>query len=247
MPAPFTNSWDQNFPADTGLVSQGAANLRQLRLDTQQRMAAISGLDAAKPSFAADSQPMQWQGVLFFALDTGKVYQFSGTAWTDVTSSIGSGLGSATTISVVDKNTQSITRTNTTTEAVVFTSNIPILQTSSVLRITTNFVVDTWSAQFNVIWRWNGVQILSAQYPSGIGGTVVGSQLFIANRTVLNSQQWNAYFTTAPSGQFQGGTSGAAVGETGIDTSAQTVLTFSVADSGAGNTQTFNLWLVESL
>lgn len=89
----FTNSWDQNFPADSGLVSAGAANLRQLRVDVQQRMAAISGTDANKPNLAGDAQPTSWTGVLFFAIDTGKVYQWSGSAWNDVTSSIASGVG----------------------------------------------------------------------------------------------------------------------------------------------------------
>jgi hypothetical protein len=48
-------------------------------------MAAISGLDAAKPNFAGDVQPANWNGILFFATDTGKIYQFNNPAWTNVT------------------------------------------------------------------------------------------------------------------------------------------------------------------
>ena len=96
MPLNFTNLWDQNFPADNAFVLQGAANLRQLRVDVQQRMAAISGTDAAKPNFSADAQATQWLGILYFALDTARVYQWDGTAWLDVTAQIGSGGGGGT-------------------------------------------------------------------------------------------------------------------------------------------------------
>lgn len=81
----FTNLWDQTFPADTQLANLLGADCRQLRVDTQQRMAAISGLDAVKPNFAADAQPASWNGILFFATDTGQIYQFNNPAWTNVT------------------------------------------------------------------------------------------------------------------------------------------------------------------
>lgn len=294
MPLPFTNQWDQNFPADTADVLLGASNLRQLRVDVQQRMAAISGTDATRPNFAADAQPTQWAGILYFATDTAKVYQWNGAFWVDVTTSIGGGGGgggggvvfagdlagssasqsvvgllsrplpslgvgyiywngsawmfaSGTGTALLDKNTQSITDSNSTAETTIFTTHVPALSPTAVLRITMNFVVDTWANLFHVIWRWNGGQILSAPYPSGAGGTVMKSELFIANRTVTNAQQWNAYFITQVSGNPQGGTGGAFVGETTLDTTAPSTLTCSVLDSAAGNTQTFNLWLVELL
>jgi len=84
----FTNVYDDTFPPDVQLASQGAADLRQVRVDVQERMAAISGLDAAKPNFNADAQPASWNGVLFFALDTAKVYKFVNPSWVDVTSTI---------------------------------------------------------------------------------------------------------------------------------------------------------------
>jgi len=83
----FTNVYDDTFPADTELANLIGANLRQIRLDVQQRMAVISGLDAAKPNFAGDTQPGNWNGILFFATDSGKIYQFNNPTWTDVTTS----------------------------------------------------------------------------------------------------------------------------------------------------------------
>lgn len=84
----FTNVWDDTFPADTQLANQLGLDLRNFRLDTQQRMAAISGLDASKPNFAGDAQPGNWNGILFFATDTGKIYQFNNPSWTDITANI---------------------------------------------------------------------------------------------------------------------------------------------------------------
>lgn len=80
----FTNIYDDTFPADTELANLIGANLRQVRLDVQQRMAVISGLDAAKPAFGSDAQPANWNGVLFFATDSLKVYQFANPSWTQV-------------------------------------------------------------------------------------------------------------------------------------------------------------------
>jgi hypothetical protein len=81
----FTNIWDDTFPPDTQLANLLGLDLRNLRLDTQQRMAAISGLDANKPNFGGDTQAANWSGILYFATDTGKIYQFNYPSWTDVT------------------------------------------------------------------------------------------------------------------------------------------------------------------
>ena len=88
---PFTNTWDVTFPPDTQLANLLGQDLRNFRVDTQQRMAAISGVDASKPAFGADAQPANWNGILFFATDTGKIYQFNNPAWTDITGLVSAG------------------------------------------------------------------------------------------------------------------------------------------------------------
>jgi hypothetical protein len=88
---PFTNVFDITTPPDTQQANQLGLDLRNLALNLQQRMAAISGLDGAKPNFAADAQPANWNGVLFFATDVGKIYQFNNPNWTDITSLLFSG------------------------------------------------------------------------------------------------------------------------------------------------------------
>jgi hypothetical protein len=79
----FTNVWDNTFPPDTQAANQLGADLRNFRTDVQQRMAAISGLEADKPAFEAG-----FAGVLYFATDTGKIFRWNGASWLDVTSLI---------------------------------------------------------------------------------------------------------------------------------------------------------------
>jgi hypothetical protein len=88
----FSNQWDTTFPPDTQLANLLGQDIRNgVKVDVQQRMAAISGLDAAKPNFAGDVQPANWNGILFFATDTGKIYQFNNPAWTNVTNAFSVG------------------------------------------------------------------------------------------------------------------------------------------------------------
>lgn len=81
----FTNVFDITQPPDTQLANQLGLDLRNLALNIQQRMAVISGLSTGMPDFAADAQPANWNGVLFFATDNGHIYQFNNPNWTDIT------------------------------------------------------------------------------------------------------------------------------------------------------------------
>lgn len=79
----FTNTWDNSFPPDTQPANQLGSDIRNLKIDIQERMAAISGDDADKPTLEAG-----FKNLLYFALDVKKVYQWSGSAWDDVTSDL---------------------------------------------------------------------------------------------------------------------------------------------------------------
>jgi hypothetical protein len=81
----FTDIYDITQPPDTQLANLLGQDIRNFKLDVQQRMAAISGISSAMPSFAADAQSANWTGMLFFATDNGHIYQFNGTIWVDVT------------------------------------------------------------------------------------------------------------------------------------------------------------------
>lgn len=77
----FTEVFDNTFPLDTQQAKLLGDDIRKFKVDIQERMAAISGLDAAKPNFAADTQPTKWNGIIFLATDTGIIYRFSNPSW----------------------------------------------------------------------------------------------------------------------------------------------------------------------
>lgn len=83
---PFTNQWDVTQPPDTQLANLLGQDIRNLKLDIQQRLV-LSGLNANKPPLNTDAQPANWTGLLFFATDTGHIWQWSGAAWVDITNS----------------------------------------------------------------------------------------------------------------------------------------------------------------
>lgn len=63
----FTHSWDDTYPSDkSGIANQLGVYLRQLKTDTQERMAVISGFGGG--GFISDAVPSQWNGMLFFSM-----------------------------------------------------------------------------------------------------------------------------------------------------------------------------------
>lgn len=253
MPLPFTNVWNPNLPPDTGLVLQGAAELRKLRLDVQQRMAAISGHDAQKPDFTDGGHGpniSDWLGILYFAIDTGRIYQFNPpSTWLDVTDSFvasGGGGGGA----VIGKDTVGRTVGASTAETTIFTTQVPPLAPNSILRITCAALLQAITVSSTFRWRLNGAQAIGWSYGPGASytpaqGYMWFSTLYMMNRGFTNVQIWTNQMVmsqvTAPF-YWTGGPL-----ETQIETGVQTTLTFSVQDVQGGNTQYFPLWMVEQL
>ena len=79
----FTNTWDNNFPPDTQAANQLGQDLRNFRTDTQERMAAMSGPDASKPGLEVG-----FAGMIYIATDTGKIYIYGGSSWTEITPTV---------------------------------------------------------------------------------------------------------------------------------------------------------------
>jgi hypothetical protein len=73
----FTRQWDNTFPPDTQAAKLLGQDLRQMREDSQQRIAAMSGVFAARPAdFEAG-----FAGVTYYATDTNTMYQWDGAVW----------------------------------------------------------------------------------------------------------------------------------------------------------------------
>lgn len=77
----YTNVWDNTAPLDTSLASLLGQDIRTLKVDTQQRIAQISGTTASMPTPEAG-----FAGLMYFATDSGHFFRWSGTSWADVTS-----------------------------------------------------------------------------------------------------------------------------------------------------------------
>lgn len=76
-----TNVFDNTFPPDTQAANQLGLDIRNFKLDIQERMALISGLFANRWNPGADVQPAKWTGLLYFATDTNQLFQWTGAAW----------------------------------------------------------------------------------------------------------------------------------------------------------------------
>ena len=103
----YDHVWDDTQPPDTQAANLLGQDIRNLKDDIAQRMGTLSGLDASKP-------PLEnaFAGFLYFATDTGKVYQLSTSSaiptdpgtWTQVfvVPASSGGIGSPAIVSKVD-------------------------------------------------------------------------------------------------------------------------------------------------
>jgi hypothetical protein len=240
---PFTNLWDQTFPPDTQLASQGGADLRQLRVDTQQRMAAISGLDAAKPNFAGDTQPASWNGILFFATDTGKIYQFNNPSWTDVTATF------KAPSPIIFKNTTQTSHTGTVTLDTIYTAAIPALTTTSILRVTILITPTVVNSGFTFLTTWNGVNCggFSGNMAT-LNNTLIKQTAYFWNVNATNVQKVGYDDNNRRGADGTGGIVNTSPGATSaIDTSVPTSMVFALQNVNSADTQIFNLAMIELL
>jgi hypothetical protein len=135
MPYPptFDHVWDITQPPDTQLANLLGQDIRNLKDDVMQRFTSLAGTLANRP--APETVNATWGGtgfgILYFATDTGHIFQWNGAAWVDVTANfIPSG---------VNNVLNSQLNLAATTANPVFTYNLPggvVTNTSQGLRFT---------------------------------------------------------------------------------------------------------------
>jgi hypothetical protein len=87
----FTNPWDPTSPLDTQNANLLGDNLRDLKVDIQQRMGGFgAGTLAARPT-PDTASGADFTGVTYFATDTQQAFRWSGSAWVDISSDFPSG------------------------------------------------------------------------------------------------------------------------------------------------------------
>lgn len=84
----FSRQWDENYPPDTQPANLLGQDIRNFKTDIKERVAAFGGNFADRP--AVGDMITDWgryggNGVMYFATDTGQIFRWNGTAWTDYT------------------------------------------------------------------------------------------------------------------------------------------------------------------
>jgi hypothetical protein len=86
FPPSFDNAWDITTPPDTQAANQLGLDIRNLKDDIMQRLSLLSGIFANRPT--PETVNAVWGGsgfgLLYFATDTGQIFQWNGAAWVQV-------------------------------------------------------------------------------------------------------------------------------------------------------------------
>lgn len=187
-----TNVWDTTQPPDTQFANLLGQDIRNLKLDTQQRMGLISGTFANRWNPATDAQPANWTGLLYFATDTGQVFQWNGAAWIQVGVLPTAGGGSV--ITKFTDLTQYNVTVNTTTAGITIPANL--LQLGSFIYVRA-FIKNGSSggvAAANILV--NGINALNFNFNSAASGYL---GLEIAMTGAVNNAQGMYYCNGTPS------------------------------------------------
>jgi hypothetical protein len=173
FPPTFDHVWDLTQPPDTQLLNQGALDFRSLKDDVMQRMSLLSGTLANRP--VPETVNATWGGVgfglIYFASDTGQIFQWNGAVWTDLT----------TLFLLAPRHFSDLTEAIVNAPGVTTTLNTVVVPASfganSVAKIFSTGTSNTGTPTISV--SVNGTSVLLV---AGISG---GLQAFVLNLTLL--------------------------------------------------------------
>jgi hypothetical protein len=231
----FSNIYDVTQPPDTQLANLLGLDLRNLALNVQQRMAAISGTFSAQPPIGSDAQPLNWTGLLYFCTDTGQILQWSGSAWVDITSQI-----AKTTF----KNVSNIVHNGDITEDTIYTDTVAagVLGTNGILRGTVAFQSTIATSFWAIRVRFGGTQVAVYQGPAS------GTGLYILKFQIANQNSASVQFAFSNlDSTVSGGNPSVSFGTAAINTAVVQNLTITMQNAVGSDSQTFGTCFVEQL
>src|SRR5208282_2642878 len=85
FPPAYDNTWDETSPPDTQPANLLGQDIRTFKTDIRERLALLSGTLANQPTNLDAVFGGATYGMLYFATDTGQIFQWSGAAWVDIT------------------------------------------------------------------------------------------------------------------------------------------------------------------
>lgn len=182
----FTNTYDTTFPPETAAANQLGVFLRNFKTDIQERMSAISGPDTQRPAYSQDAQPANWNGRIYWATDTGNLYQFNNPGFTNIRSRF------LTRQVITDQRQQNIFNP---LQTIVSTISLPVLQPASRLRVSATVQVVAIAAtqtlrQLDLLLNQNLMaNIVCNSFPTSyqFGVKVTGG-----NMGLVNQQSWGS-------------------------------------------------------
>src|SRR5271163_3291190 len=228
-----TNIYDVTFPPDTQLANLLGSDLRNLALNVQQRMALISGIAASIWNPALDAQPLNWTGLLYFATDTGRVMQWSGPAWVDITGSLFP--------NAFFKDNTFHNHTGTTSLDTIYTIPIPgnTLVANGIIRTSLGYDPTVQSGAASVITiSFGGAPVFVLNIIAALSQAII---LTTGNRGATNQQITNTINVVS------GSVVGANATTSGVDTTVSQNLTVQIQSGANADTQQFNQIIVEIL
>lgn len=228
----FSNVWDTTQPPDTQPANQLGLDLRNLKTDIMQRMGAISGLLVNRP--VPETVNADWTGLLYFATDTGQVFQWSNiaAAWTDITIAFGTG--------VIARNFGTFIHTGDSTEDVIYTFPIAagLLGTNGAIRLRVALATGALSGGCSIRVKLGGVNVF-------VTSTAISNQTHILD--ILLSNRGNPAVQVITGTFFIGLTAAqSATFTTAINTANAQQLTVTAQSNANGDVQTFNQFLLEA-
>ena len=190
-PPSFDEAWDITTPADTQAANLLGQDIRDLKNDLMQRLSLLAGTFANRPT--PETVNANWggsgYGLLYFATDTKKVYQWSGSAWVDVTSSIGGGSNTTKDFTASDL-------VNTTVNTTINGVTVPagVITAGSVVEIISNVSILSGTNTTFKLTDNAGNNLVGATYLFGIQAAIVKSRIFVQSAgQILHASEIQVY------------------------------------------------------
>jgi hypothetical protein len=232
FPPSFDESWDITTPADTQAANLLGQDIRDLKNDIMQRLSLLAGTFANRPT--PETVNADWggsgYGLLYFATDTKRVYQWNGASWDDVTSSIGGGSNTTKDFTASDL-------VNTTVYTTINGVTVPagIIAAGCVVEIISNIKVVSGGVTTLKLTDNSGATLIGATYAYVLSSAIVISRIFAASSgQILHVSEIRAYAASA-NGLYQ--TSGSAV----LDLSGANTLTVLGHSGGSGEIKGYGM------
>jgi hypothetical protein len=166
----FTNPWNPTSPADTDAAVSLYDQIRDLKIDVQERLGAFGAGAFADRETPDSADGANFTGVRYWADDTHQVFRWSGSSWVDISNVVPAGKYPIDLTAV-----QPITVTTVSTDGHVLTIPAHNLLSNDVVRVRAHATLNSGSTGSGWDLLFGGISI--GGITRGILGTPVKSTI----------------------------------------------------------------------